>query len=259
MAVQTAKVQGRRKVAYKSFDELLADADRISSGPVKTLGNWSPGQIFRHLAIAFNGSIDGFKTGFPWFMRFVARMFKNKLINGAMPPGIKVPAKFAKQVMPDATSTEDGLAQLHAAVARLKREPQLRQASGLRQSNQGGVGQDPLEPREPAHEFSGSGVNVHGAFRRGLETFGQRGGRGLETRAQRGHTFAERKATLTRGLETRAQRGHTFAERKATLTRGLETRAQPTFNRSLPAHHFRAADAQTSHLIHVSFTAASAG
>ncbi len=124
MPVATAKVQGRRKLAYKSFDELLADADRLSAGPVKTLGNWSPGQIFRHLAIAYNGSIDGFNTTFPWFMRFVAGMFKNKLINGAMPPGIKVPAKFAKQVMPDATSTEDGLAQPHAAVARLKREPQ---------------------------------------------------------------------------------------------------------------------------------------
>jgi hypothetical protein len=124
MPVATAKVQGRRKLAYKSFDELLADADRLSAGPVKTLGNWSPGQIFRHLAIAYNGSIDGFNWTFPWFMRFAAGLFKNKLINGAMPPGIKVPAGFAKKVMPEPTSTEDGLGQLHAAVARLKREPQ---------------------------------------------------------------------------------------------------------------------------------------
>ncbi len=123
MPVQTAKVEGRRKLAYKSFDELLADADRLSAGPVKTLGNWSPGQIFRHLSIAYNGSIDGFKATFPWIMRFVAGMFKNKLINGAMPPGLKVPASLAREVMPEATSTEDGLAQLHAAVERLKREP----------------------------------------------------------------------------------------------------------------------------------------
>ncbi len=123
MPVATAKVEGRRKLAYKSFDELLADADRLSAGAVKTLGNWSPGQIFRHLAIAYNGSIDGFKTTFPWIMRFAAGMFKNKLINGAMPPGLKVPASLAREVMPEATSTEDGLAQLHAAVERLKREP----------------------------------------------------------------------------------------------------------------------------------------
>jgi hypothetical protein len=122
MPVKTAKVEGRRKLAYKSFDELLTDADRLASGPVKTLGNWSPGQIFRHLAIAYSGSIDGFKTTFPWIMRVAAGMFKNKLINGAMPPGLKVPAGLAKEVMPDATSTESGLAQLHAAVERLKRE-----------------------------------------------------------------------------------------------------------------------------------------
>ena len=87
MAVQTAKVEGRRKVAYKSFDELLADADRLSSGPVKTLGNWSPGQIFRHLAIAYNGSIDGFNAGFPWFMRFVAGLVQEQADQRRDAPG----------------------------------------------------------------------------------------------------------------------------------------------------------------------------
>jgi hypothetical protein len=124
MPVATAKVTGRRELDYKSLGEVVADADRLSSGPVTLLGNWSPGQIFRHLATAYNGSIDGFKATFPWPMRFVARLFKNKLINGAMPPGITVPAKFAREVMPEPISTEEGLAQLRAAVARLEREPQ---------------------------------------------------------------------------------------------------------------------------------------
>jgi hypothetical protein len=123
MPVQTAKVAGRRKLDYKSLDEVVADADRLSSGPVTLLGNWSAGQIFRHLAIAYNGSIDGFPVTFPWPVRAMAGLFKNKLINGQMPPGIKLPAKFAKVVLPEPTSTEDGLAQLHAAVARLEREP----------------------------------------------------------------------------------------------------------------------------------------
>ncbi len=100
MAVNTAKVDARRKLDYKSFDELLADADRLSSGDVKTLGNWSPGQIFQHLANAYNGSIDGLPGGFPWFIRAMARMFKKKLIGGPMPAGIKMPAKLAKAVMP---------------------------------------------------------------------------------------------------------------------------------------------------------------
>ena len=123
MPVNTAKVAGRRKLDYKSFDELLSDADRLSSGNVKALGNWSAGQIFQHLASAFNGSIDGFPPSFPWAMRAMARLFKKKLIAGGMPAGIKMPAKLAKAVMPEPTSTEVGLANLHAAVSRLKQEP----------------------------------------------------------------------------------------------------------------------------------------
>jgi len=122
MSVNTAKVDARRKLDYKSFDELLADADRLSSGNVKTLGNWSPGQIFQHLANAYNGSIDGFPGGFPWYIRAMARIFKKKLIGGPMPAGLKMPDKLAKAVMPQPSSTEVGLANLHAAVSRLKQE-----------------------------------------------------------------------------------------------------------------------------------------
>jgi hypothetical protein len=56
-------------------------------------------------------------------MRFAAGLFKNKLINGKMPAGIKMPPGLAREVLPEPTSTEDGLAQLRAAVARLERDP----------------------------------------------------------------------------------------------------------------------------------------
>ena len=35
MAVNTAKVGGRRKLDFGSYQEMLADADRVGSGPVK--------------------------------------------------------------------------------------------------------------------------------------------------------------------------------------------------------------------------------
>jgi hypothetical protein len=101
----------------------LADADRLSGGDVTTLGNWSPGQIFQHLANAFNGSIDGLPGGFPWYLRTMARTFKKTLLSIPMPAGLKVPENFARAMIPEATSTEVGLANLHAAVARLKQEP----------------------------------------------------------------------------------------------------------------------------------------
>jgi hypothetical protein len=95
MPTNTAKVEGRRTVNYTSLQEVLADAERLSSGDVKTLGNWSAGQIYRHLARAFNGSIDGLTATFPWHIRLMAGLFKKKLIAGAMPPGAQ-PGQLAR-------------------------------------------------------------------------------------------------------------------------------------------------------------------
>ena len=100
MPVNTARVEGRRKLDYKSLTELLADADRLGSGPVKALGNWSAGQIFRHLAVSYNSSIDGFTMTFPWYMRLMAKIFKNKLLAGPMPAGINLAPANAKTVRP---------------------------------------------------------------------------------------------------------------------------------------------------------------
>ncbi|MGE0379081.1 MAG: DUF1569 domain-containing protein, partial [Planctomycetaceae bacterium] len=56
MAVQTKSVAGRRTVSYQSYEDLLADAEEMAHGVVQTLGNWSLGQIFKHLAASFEGS-----------------------------------------------------------------------------------------------------------------------------------------------------------------------------------------------------------
>jgi hypothetical protein len=124
MPVETAKIEGRRKLNYRSLAELVTDADKVTSGPFKTLGNWSAGQIFRHLTIVMNGSMDGLKATFPWHLRLMARVFKKKLLSGEMPAGFKLPPEAAESMVPGPTSTEEGLAELHAAVARLEREPQ---------------------------------------------------------------------------------------------------------------------------------------
>jgi hypothetical protein len=122
MPVDTAKVEGRRQVNYASLQELLADADKLCSGPIRTLGNWSAGQVFRHLALSFNNSIDGFTITFPWYLRLMARVFKKRLLAGPMPPGYKLPPEAENVMVPGPTSSEAGLADLHAAVARLERE-----------------------------------------------------------------------------------------------------------------------------------------
>jgi hypothetical protein len=123
MSVNTARIDGRRTLNYASLAEVLTDAERLSSGPVKVLGNWSAGQVFRHLANAYNGSIDGFSMTFPWYLRWMAKIFKKKLLAGPMPAGFNLPGKGGKALLPEPTSTEEGLADLRAAIARLEREP----------------------------------------------------------------------------------------------------------------------------------------
>lgn len=103
---------------------MVQDAERVSTSTTKTLGNWSAGQIFQHLANTFNGSIDGFQTKLPWYVRTMAKLFKKRFINGAMPAGMKLPKQLSDQVMPEPVSTETGLSNLRAAVTRLATEIQ---------------------------------------------------------------------------------------------------------------------------------------
>jgi hypothetical protein len=119
MSVNTKKVEGRRNVRYASLDELLADAQRFATGNAKTLGNWSPGQIYEHLARSLDSSIDGFDMSFPAPLRWMMSLFmKKKFLTKELPPGFKSPDKY----VPDETPVEEGLAALTKAIGRQKQE-----------------------------------------------------------------------------------------------------------------------------------------
>lgn len=121
MAINTKKVEGRRAVRYNSLDELLADARRLSeSGQVRTLGNWSEGQIYKHLAGGLDSSIDGAGFSLPAPVRWVMSMvMKRKFLHQAIPAGFQAPGQFQPE---DTTSVTDGLACLEKAIERQKQE-----------------------------------------------------------------------------------------------------------------------------------------
>ena len=72
MSVDTRAIAGRREVYYNSLEELRADVEDLASGEIVSLGNWSPGQAFMHLARAMQMSIDGIDAQAPWFLRLGA-------------------------------------------------------------------------------------------------------------------------------------------------------------------------------------------
>lgn len=135
MQINTKKVQGRRLVRYASMDDFIGDVKRLTEIPVRTLGNWSQGQIYMHLARSLDGSIDGIDMKVPAPMRWIMTLlFKKKFLEVAIPPGFPAPEG---PMRPDETSVADGLAALENAVARQKNE-----ASRVPHPGFGNIGRD---------------------------------------------------------------------------------------------------------------------
>jgi hypothetical protein len=119
MQVNTKKVTDRRKVRYESLEELLADAQQLAANGARTVGNWSQGEIYDHLAKALDSSIDGANFSFPAPVRWVALLlFKRRFLKKGLPAGYKAPGQYVPKTIP----TEDALKSLEQAIARQQQE-----------------------------------------------------------------------------------------------------------------------------------------
>jgi len=124
MTVNTARVAGRRDLNYESYEELLTDAEQLVAGPIETVGNWSPGQVFQHLANTMTMSLDGADSPAPWYIRVIAKnLFRHRFLTKKMPAGFKLPPAAERQLLPPETTTEAGFAAFRRAIERLKTEP----------------------------------------------------------------------------------------------------------------------------------------
>lgn len=123
--IDTTKVTGRRELRFDTYDDLLADAERMASCEVRTLGNWSYPQIIDHLAKSLNKMIDGPGFMLPMPVRFLMRLtMMRKMVNVALDPGFKFPASVAKDFAPDPTTeTGPALDSLREAIDRVKADP----------------------------------------------------------------------------------------------------------------------------------------
>ena len=63
----------RRVLDFRTIDEVVADVDQLLSTGYVNVGNWSLGQICRHLVIFVKGSMDGFNgPRVSWLIRLFA-------------------------------------------------------------------------------------------------------------------------------------------------------------------------------------------
>jgi len=122
MTIDTRSVANRRPLKFESYDQILADAERLAAAPrVTALGNWQLGQALAHLAAGMHLTIDGSTYVVPWYRRWLAWFFRNSILYGSMPAGFQVPAEVEGELAsPRALSPADGFAALVAAATRLQ-------------------------------------------------------------------------------------------------------------------------------------------
>lgn len=122
MSVNVKTVSGRRNLSFQTYDDIRQDAMQLMrGGRIRSLGNWTPGQNFEHLAKSMDASIDGIDFRLPGWMRFVARAFKGWFLSHPFKPGFQLPKEMEAGFGPgESVSTEEGYRLLLASLDRIK-------------------------------------------------------------------------------------------------------------------------------------------
>jgi len=92
--MDTRKVQDRRRLRFKTLDDLLTDIDRIvaadQAGKLRYTGNWTAGQAMGHLATWMNYAYEGYPMKVPWFIRPFIRRQQDRYLREGMGAGVRI-------------------------------------------------------------------------------------------------------------------------------------------------------------------------
>lgn len=112
-----------RKLKFQTLDDLMTDAQSLANADILTRGGWTAAQVFSHVAIAINASVEGFGLTMPLPMRIFGRLMRNRMIKKGIPAGIKIPEHAKKLFVPPSDITLDqAMAQLTSAVNAAKQK-----------------------------------------------------------------------------------------------------------------------------------------
>ncbi|MGD9649133.1 MAG: DUF1569 domain-containing protein [Pirellulales bacterium] len=119
--VDTRRAQGRRKLRFHSFDEVLADAAHLRDTPHRQLGNWTLGMALKHLGNGMIGCVDGKPFQVNWKMKVLGPiLLRPILLYVRFPAGFRLPRRAAEVLIPSGdVPYEEGLAQFQAGLARM--------------------------------------------------------------------------------------------------------------------------------------------
>ena len=86
----------RRQLRFESIADCRAEVQRLlaadAQGQLTSTGNWTPGQIFSHVATWINYGYDGYPMKpFPFFVQWLLRLSLKKTYRDGMRPGVRIP------------------------------------------------------------------------------------------------------------------------------------------------------------------------
>jgi EAL domain-containing protein (putative c-di-GMP-specific phosphodiesterase class I) len=114
----------RRLLRFENADQVIADArllaDAQSSGRLQSLGDWSLGTAFHHLACWVDYGYDGAPVKVPLLIRLVMRPMKHWVLNKPMRAGARIPGVQGGTLAINSVATAESLPHLIAGFERLK-------------------------------------------------------------------------------------------------------------------------------------------
>ncbi len=128
--VDTKHCSDRRSLRFENLSDVRRDLDALeracATDTLRYSGNWTPGEIYTHLAAFINYAYDGYPPEFPKppaIIKLMLKLQKKKYLRKGLPAGVKIPGVPGGTVGAEKVSANDGMARLRAALDRLERQP----------------------------------------------------------------------------------------------------------------------------------------
>lgn len=125
-SVDPKSVQQFRTLRFETIDECLDEIGRIlqadREGQLNANGNWSAGQCMSHVAAWIEYGYDGYPIARPpFFVRWIMRLLRGRMLAGKMPRGVRIPKVPEGTIGMDESPTHVAGDRLIRAFERLKR------------------------------------------------------------------------------------------------------------------------------------------
>ena len=120
--IDTKKVTDRRRLSFRSLDDIQADVEALDGAAVRTTGNWTAAQIVQHVTDVITLSVDGFGFRLALPLRVLGRLLRSQALRRPMRPGFNVPAAMRARLPSDQLPFEQAVASFCQAIGRAESE-----------------------------------------------------------------------------------------------------------------------------------------